>query len=85
MPIYITTNPEFVNSKIPKLFNYPSSNILDHSNNQIDEEIESVVMTQYTKALDLLKGAMPKLHEVAKILFEEEKISGEEFRKIMEN
>ena len=50
----------------------------------IDEEIESVVMNQYTKAIDLLKGAMPKLHEVAKILFEREKISGEEFRTIME-
>lgn len=50
----------------------------------IDEEIESVVMTQYKKALDLLNGAMPKLHEVAKILFEKEKISGEDFRAIME-
>ena len=51
----------------------------------IDEEIETVVMTQYKKALELLNGAMPKLHEVAKILFEAEKISGEEFRTIMEN
>jgi len=50
----------------------------------IDEEIENVVMVQYTKALELLKGAMPKLHEVAKILFEKEKITGEEFRGIME-
>lgn len=50
----------------------------------IDEEIESVVMTQYGKALELLKGAMPKLHEVAKVLFDKEKISGEDFRAIME-
>ena len=50
----------------------------------IDEEIESVVMTQYKKALELLNGAMPKLHEVAKILFDKEKISGEDFRAIME-
>ncbi len=50
----------------------------------IDEEIESVVMTQYQNALELLNNAMPKLHEVAKILFEREKISGEEFRSIME-
>ncbi len=50
----------------------------------IDEEIENVVMTQYAKALELLKNAMPKLHEVAKVLFEKEKISGEEFRAIME-
>ncbi len=50
----------------------------------IDEEIESVVMKQYKKALELLNNAMPKLHEVAKILFEKEKISGDEFRSLME-
>ncbi len=51
----------------------------------IDDEIETVVMKQYEKAIELLKGAMPKLHEVAKILFENEKISGDDFRAIMEN
>ena len=50
----------------------------------IDEEIENVVMNQYAKALELLNNAMPKLHEVAKIVFEREKISGDEFRSIME-
>ena len=50
----------------------------------IDEEIEAVVMKQYSKALELLNNAMPKLHEVAKALFEKEKISGEDFRAIME-
>ena len=51
----------------------------------IDEEIESIVMAQYNKAIELLKNAMPKLHETAKILFEREKISGEEFRELMES
>ncbi len=50
----------------------------------IDEEIESIVMAQYNKALELLQKAMPKLHETAKVLFEKEKISGEEFRSIMQ-
>ena len=50
----------------------------------IDEEIEAVVMKQYAKALELLNKAMPKLHAVAKVLFEKEKISGDEFRAIME-
>ncbi len=50
----------------------------------IDDEIEAVVMKQYEKALELLKNAMPKLHEVAKVLFENEKISGDDFRTIME-
>ena len=49
----------------------------------IDEEIEAIVMAQYKRAISLLEGAMPKLHEVAKILFEREKISGDDFRKIM--
>ncbi len=50
----------------------------------IDEEIEEVVMTQYKKAIEILEKNMSKLHEVAKNLFENEKISGEEFRSIME-
>ncbi len=50
----------------------------------IDEEIESIVMSQYNKALSLLEKAMPKLHETAKILFNKDKITGDEFRAIME-
>lgn len=50
----------------------------------IDEEIETIVMSEYNRALELLKNAMPKLHAVAKVLFEEEKISGDRFREIME-
>ena len=50
----------------------------------IDDEIEDVVMGQYNRALELLNKAMPKLHQVAQVLFEREKISGEEFREIME-
>ncbi len=49
----------------------------------IDDEIESMVMQQYERACDILKNAMPKLHEVAKLLFDQEKISGEDFRAIM--
>ena len=51
---------------------------------QIDEEINSIVMTQYDKAINILKDNMPKLHEVAKVLFTEEKIDGERFTAIME-
>ena len=50
----------------------------------IDEEIESIVMTQYDKALDILRNNMDKLNEVARVLFHEEKISGDDFRSIME-
>lgn len=51
---------------------------------QIDEEINSIVMAQYDKAITILKENMPKLHEVAKVLFTEEKIDGERFTAIME-
>ncbi len=51
----------------------------------IDEEIESIVMTQYQKAISILTDATAKLHETAKLLFEKEKISGDEFRALMEN
>ena len=50
----------------------------------IDEEIEAVVMKQYSKALELLNNAMPKLHEVAKVLFDKEKFSGDDFRALMQ-
>ena len=50
----------------------------------IDEEIESIVMAQYSKAIELLEKSMNKLHETAKVLFEKEKITGDEFRAIME-
>ncbi len=51
----------------------------------IDSEIENIVMTQYNRALDILNNSMDKLHEVAKELFMNEKIDGEDFRAIMEN
>ncbi len=51
----------------------------------IDDEIESIVMAQYNKALDILNNAMPMLHETAKILFEKEKIDGQEFLALMDN
>ena len=50
----------------------------------IDDEIEAIVMSEYNRAIELLNKAMPKLHAVAKVLFEEEKISGDRFREIME-
>lgn len=50
----------------------------------IDEEINAIVMAQYDRALTILKENMAKLNEVAKVLFNEEKIDGEQFKAIME-
>ena len=51
----------------------------------IDDEIENIIHAQYNRALDILNGAMDKVHIVAKELFLNEKIEGDDFRKIMEN
>ena len=50
----------------------------------IDKEIETLVIGQYTKAKEILQNSLPHLHKVAEILFKEEKIDGEDFVKIME-
>ena len=47
-------------------------------------EIESIVMTQYKKALDILSKNTEKLTILANELFYKEKIDGESFRAIME-
>lgn len=50
---------------------------------QIDAEIESIVMTQYAKAKEIITEHLDQLDTVAKILFEREKIDGEDFVKLM--
>lgn len=52
---------------------------------QIDDEIHLIVETAYNRAEGILKDNMDKLHEIAKILFEREKLDGEEFKKLMNN
>ena len=49
----------------------------------IDEMVVKLVKEQYQKATQLLTDAMPKLHELAKYLYENETITGEEFMKIL--
>jgi cell division protease FtsH len=50
----------------------------------IDEEIKSIIMTQYDRAKEILTANMAKVHIIAKRLFEAEKIDGAEFREIMQ-
>ncbi len=50
---------------------------------EIDDEIYKIVKEGYDKVTDILTKHMDKLHEVAKILLEKEKLSGEEFAEIM--
>jgi len=50
---------------------------------QIDEKVVAAVRKQYDKAEQLLKDNMPKLHELAKYLYEKETIAGDEFMEIL--
>jgi len=51
---------------------------------EIDAEIESIIRNAYKRTENLLNEHMDKLHIIAQNLFEHEKMSGEEFTKIME-
>ena len=50
---------------------------------QIDEKVVAAVRKQYDKAEQLLEDNMPKLHELAKYLYEKETITGDEFMEIL--
>jgi cell division protease FtsH len=51
---------------------------------KIDQLTVEKVQEQYDRAKEILSNNMPKLHELAKYLFENETITGEEFMKILE-
>ena len=48
----------------------------------IDEEVKKIVDAGYEKAINILSEHVDKLHAVAKILLEKEKIDGDEFDRI---
>ena len=50
---------------------------------EIDKKVRELVAAQHDKAKQILTDNMPKLHEIAKYLYEHETITGEEFMKIL--
>ncbi len=50
---------------------------------EIDQKVRELVSRQHDKAKQILTDNMPKLHEIAKYLYEHETITGEEFMKIL--
>ena len=50
---------------------------------KIDKMVVDLVSEQHEKARNILKDNMPKLHELAKHLYDNETITGEEFMKIL--
>ena len=51
----------------------------------VDEEVKRIVDNGYNTALEILKANIDKLHAVAGVLLEKEKIDGEEFDEIFKN
>ena len=49
----------------------------------IDQKVVEVVKTQHDKARKLIQDNMPKMHELAKYLYEKETITGDEFMEIL--
>ena len=51
---------------------------------RIDEEVKHIVDEAYQRCESILRTHIDKLHEVARVLFEHEKIDADEFKTIME-
>ena len=59
-----------------------TKNYSDETASLIDEEVKSIIDTAYYKARQILSENIDKLHIVAGILLEREKIDGEEFDRV---
>ena len=55
----------------------------EQTSSLIDAEVKKIIDAGYQKAVDILNQNMDKLHAVAEVLIEKEKIDGEEFSEIM--
>lgn len=61
------------------------NNYSEATSARIDEQIEKMMRSAYAKTEDILKTHYDKLELVAETLIEKEKISGDEFKQLMEN
>lgn len=59
-------------------------NYSEETANIIDEEVKSIIDKAYNTAKQILSANIDKLHIVAGILLEKEKIDGDEFNKVFE-
>ena len=58
-------------------------NFSEETSGIIDEEVKRIIDTAYNAAKQILSENIQKLHAVANVLLEKEKIDGEEFQNIM--
>jgi cell division protease FtsH len=60
-----------------------SRNYSEEVAKEIDEEVRRIIDTAYSEAKRILKENEDALHRTAKLLMEKEKVSGDEFRAVM--
>ena len=60
-------------------------NFSEETSSVIDQEVKRIIDTAYKKTIDILNENMEKLHNVAAVLMDKEKITGEEFDSIMKS
>ena len=58
-------------------------NYSEDTSSMIDREIKRLMTNAYNRTESILRGHMDKLHQVSKYLFDNEKMSGEEFARMM--
>jgi len=62
-----------------------SRNYSEEIASKIDNEIKAIIGESYSRAEKILKDNMNKLHKIAEILLEKEKIDADEFEEIFQN
>jgi len=50
----------------------------------IDKEVERIINTAYSQALEILQRNMDTMHKTADLLMQKERITGDEFRKLFD-
>ena len=55
----------------------------ESTSSRVDQMVISFVKRSYDRAVEIIRSNMPKLHELAKYLYEKETITGEEFMEIL--
>ena len=79
-PMYLSSERELmIGREIGHTRNYS-----EELSAKIDDEIKKIVTKQLNRAKEILKSNMDKIEKVVEVLLKKEKISGEEFAKILE-
>ena len=60
-------------------------NFSEETSSMIDQEVKRIIDDAYQKTVNILNNNMDKLHKVAVVLMEKEKITGDEFDSIMKS